>query len=165
MLEWAAGVRMLKHRCGTQFLLKGFKCTTLLRSPSPLFSPSALGIRSLWALQGNHRTDSRIDFLQIFFVLFTHLLIVPFVSVQEHGLGTDVSMKAPDRPVSSFAAQLQFGSAPGKTLLIKHASVGSLCDSFCVRGIEQCNHGLANSSKLFTRSFSTRSRSFLGFPF
>lgn len=66
-----------------------------------------------------------------------YLLIVPFVSVQEHGLGTDVSMKAPDRPVSSFAAQIQFGSAPGKTLLKKHASVGSFCDSFCARGIEQ----------------------------
>lgn len=84
--------------------------------------------------------------MQIFFLLFTHLSIVPFVSVQEHGLGTDVSMKAPDRPVSSFAAQLQFGSAPGKTLLRKHASVGSLCDSFCACGIEQCKDGLAISA-------------------
>jgi hypothetical protein len=98
-------------------------------------------------------------------VLSTHLLIVPFVSVQEHGLGTDVSMKAPERPVSSFAAQLQFGSAPGKTLLKKYASVGSFCDTLFARGIEQCNDGFANSSKLFTKIFSTRSRSFLAFPF
>lgn len=28
--------------------------------------------------------------------------------VQEHGLGTDVPLKDPGRPVSSFAAQLRF---------------------------------------------------------
>lgn len=33
--------------------------------------------------------------------------------LKEHGLGTDVSLKDPRRPVSSFAAQLRFGSLSG----------------------------------------------------
>lgn len=85
--------------------------------------------------------------------------------MQEHGLGTDVSMKAPDRLVSSFAAQLHFGSAPGKTLFENEASLGSLCDFLCACGIEQCNDWLANSSKIVRQKFSMRSRCFLGFPF
>lgn len=34
--------------------------------------------------------------------------------MQEHGLGTDVPLKDPGRPVSSFAAQLRFGSPSGE---------------------------------------------------
>ena len=34
--------------------------------------------------------------------------------MQEHGLGTDVPLKDPGRPVSSFAAQFPFECPPGK---------------------------------------------------
>jgi hypothetical protein len=38
--------------------------------------------------------------------------------LQEHGLGTDVSLKHPDRPVSSFAAKLKFEDAIGGMIFI-----------------------------------------------
>ncbi len=37
--------------------------------------------------------------------------VVANVVLQEHGLGTDVSLKHPDRPVSSFAIKLKFEDA------------------------------------------------------
>jgi hypothetical protein len=38
--------------------------------------------------------------------------------LREHGLGTDVSLKHPDRPVSSFAAKLKFKDAIGGMIFI-----------------------------------------------
>jgi hypothetical protein len=40
------------------------------------------------------------------------------VVLQEHGLGTDVPLKHPDRPVSSFAAKLKFEDAIGGMIFI-----------------------------------------------
>lgn len=38
--------------------------------------------------------------------------------LREHGLGTDVSLKHPDRPVSSFAAKLKFEDVIGGMIFI-----------------------------------------------
>ncbi len=52
-----------------------------------------------------------------FVVVVSREPVASFV-LQEHGLGTDVSLKHPDRHVSSFAAKLKFEDAIGGMIFI-----------------------------------------------
>ncbi len=45
------------------------------------------------------------------FVVVVFQEAIASVVLQEHGLGTDISLKHPDRPMSSFAAKLKFKDA------------------------------------------------------
>uniref|UniRef100_A0A7I4CBD6 Isopenicillin N synthase-like Fe(2+) 2OG dioxygenase domain-containing protein n=1 Tax=Physcomitrium patens TaxID=3218 RepID=A0A7I4CBD6_PHYPA len=55
---------------------------------------------------------------------------------QEHGLGTDVPLKDPGRPVSSFAAQLRFES------LLELDNIGSISkDIYDNQKAQRCAHG------------------------
>jgi hypothetical protein len=55
------------------------------------------------------------------------------VVLQEHDLGTDVSLKHPDRPVSSFAAKLKFEDAiSGMIFIILYLSWIAVASFFYV---------------------------------